>query len=225
MQAIGYIRVSTEEQATGGSSLPAQRERIELWCKLQQHELAHVYVDAGLSGKRADNRPGLQSALADVCKRRGALIVYSLSRMARSKPDAYRILERLSKAGGNLVSLTENLDTTTAGGKLIFGIFSVIAQFESEQIGERVKGTMSYLRTQRRRISRHVPFGFDCADSRTLVPNPVEQAAIATIRQLRAQGASLREIAAELTVRGMASKSGRPWTAKVLKTILDRKAA
>jgi site-specific DNA recombinase len=61
--AIGYVRVSTEGQATGGVSLAAQRDRIEAWCKANGYDLIALHVDAGLSGKRAGNRPSLQTAL------------------------------------------------------------------------------------------------------------------------------------------------------------------
>ena len=65
MKAIGYIRVSTEDQADQGVSLGVQRERITAWCAAHDYDLAAVHVDAGLSGKRADNRPALQRALDD----------------------------------------------------------------------------------------------------------------------------------------------------------------
>ena len=86
--AIGYCRVSTAGQAEQGVSLDSQRERIQAWCQAQGYHLAAVHIDAGLSGKRADNRPGLQAALADACRQKAALVVYSLSRLARSVPDA-----------------------------------------------------------------------------------------------------------------------------------------
>ena len=112
-QAIGYIRVSTAEQATDGVSLEAQRTRIEAWCNANGYRLATVHTDAGISGKRADNRPAPQRALTLACKRRGtALVVYSLSRLARSTTDAISIAERLEKAGADLVSLSEKIYTT-----------------------------------------------------------------------------------------------------------------
>lgn len=86
--AIGYVRVSTVDQATNGVSVNAQRERIRAWCVANEYELVGVYTDAGVSGKRADNRPGLQSALDKACKSGAALVVYSLSRLARSTKDA-----------------------------------------------------------------------------------------------------------------------------------------
>lgn len=66
--AIGYVRVSTESQALEGVSLEAQQAKIQAWCLANDVELSGVFIDAGLSGKRADNRPELQNALDAVCK-------------------------------------------------------------------------------------------------------------------------------------------------------------
>jgi len=70
--------------------MAAQLERIRAYCLANGLELVAIHEDAGLSGKRADNRPGLQAALADVCNRGGVLVVYSLSRLARSVSDSIR---------------------------------------------------------------------------------------------------------------------------------------
>ena len=74
-RAVGYCRVSTDAQATDGVSLDAQRARIAAWAEANGYRLADSFTDAGLSGKRADNRPGLQAALANVCRSGGALVV------------------------------------------------------------------------------------------------------------------------------------------------------
>ena len=80
MKAIGYVRVSTEEQ-TNGVSLEAQEAKIRAWCTLHDAELVAIYRDEGISGyKGRDSRPGLDMALKQVCKVKGSLVVYSLSR-------------------------------------------------------------------------------------------------------------------------------------------------
>ena len=119
-KAIAYIRVSTPGQAVDGVSLDAQRSRIQAWCTLNEFELSDVFVDAGLSGSRADNRPELQAALAAVAACKGALVVYSLSRLARSTKDTIAISEAISKAGADLVSLTERIDTQAQPEKWCF---------------------------------------------------------------------------------------------------------
>ena len=147
MDAIGYVRVSTEGQAREGVSLEAQQAKISAWCITNGYELRGIHVDAGLSGGRADNRPALQTALTESCDQKAALIVYSLSRLARSTRDAIAISERLAKNGADLVSLSEKIDTTNATGKMIFRFLAVLAEFERDQIAERTKGALAHLKS------------------------------------------------------------------------------
>ena len=154
MNAVGYTRVSTDGQATDGVSLEAQQARIRAWCEANDYALVNVHVDAGLSGCRADNRPGLQDALTSAARHKAALVVYSLSRLARSTKDAIAISERLAKNGADLVSLSERIDTTTAAGKMVFRMLAVLAEFERDQVAERTKGALAHLRNQGKRIQR-----------------------------------------------------------------------
>ena len=144
-RAIGYIRVSTEDQVQQGVSLAAQRKKIEAWCDLNDHELLALEEDAGISGASADRRPGLQAALDAACRNKATLVVYSLSRLARSTMDALLIAERLEKAGADLVSLSERIDTTSAAGKMVFRMLAVLAEFERDQLAERTKTAMQHL--------------------------------------------------------------------------------
>ncbi|GMV67460.1 MAG: DNA invertase Pin [Candidatus Hinthialibacteria bacterium] len=222
MKAVGYIRVSTTDQAQEGVSLEAQRAKVEAWCLANGAELVAVHVDAGISGKRADNRPALQEALSQVAREKGALVVYSLSRLARSTKDAIGISERIDKAGADLVSLTERIDTTTAAGKMVFRMLAVLAEFERDLISERTATAMGQLKAKGRLVGK-VPYGYDLAqDGETLVANLREQKGIARIKALRDQGLSLRKIGAALDVEGFGTKEGGPWTAAALKRILDR---
>lgn len=223
-QAVGYVRVSTEEQANEGVSLDAQHARLSAWCLANGLDLASVYVDAGLSGKRADNRPELQAALDHVCRIGGVLVVYSLSRLARSTKDTITIAERLDKNGADLVSLSERIDTTTAAGKMMFRMLAVLAEFERDQLAERTKAAMSHKRRNGERVGK-VPFGFDlAADGVQLVQNAGEQEVLNLVRELRAAGESMRAIAAELNRRQIATKEGKPWKHSTIQSILNRVA-
>jgi DNA invertase Pin-like site-specific DNA recombinase len=222
--AIGYIRVSTDGQVTDGVSLDAQRERIGAWCLANGYAIAEIFVDAGLSGGRSDNRPGLQSALDAVCKARGVLVVYSLSRLARSTKDTIAIGERLDKSSADLVSLSERIDTTSAAGKMMFRMLAVLAEFERDQISERTSTAMKFKAAKGERVGK-VPFGFDLSvDGVTLVPNESEQRALTLIRELRAMGESLRKIAAELERQQIPTKEGKPWTHSTVQRIVSRAA-
>lgn len=221
--AVGYVRVSTEGQAQEGISLEAQRGKIRAWAEVTGYELLQIHVDAGISGCRSDNRPGLQEALTDACKQKAALVVYSLSRLARSTKDAIMISERLGKSDADLVSLSERIDTTTAAGKMVFRMLAVLAEFERDQVSERTKAALAHLRKQGQRISGMVPYGYTLGmDGSSLRPHDEEQAAIRSIAGLRQDGMSLRDIAGWLAVQGIQTKSGRPWSPKVVRGILLR---
>ncbi len=222
MNAVGYTRVSTDGQATDGVSLEAQQARIRAWCEANGYKLLGMHVDAGLSGCRADNRPALQSAISEACKHKAALIVYSLSRLARSTKDAIAISEQLAKSGADLVSLSERIDTTTAAGKMVFRMLAVLAEFERDQISERTKGALSHMRQQGKRIGK-IPYGYDLAEDRTsLEPNPAEQEGLRMIERLRNNGFGRRRIAAELISQRVPTKTGAPWSPQAVGRIIQR---
>ncbi len=224
MNAVGYVRVSTEGQAAEGVSLAAQEAKIRAWCQGNDFTLLGVHVDAGLSGSKF-NRPGLQAAVAQACEGKAALVVYSLSRLARSTKDTLSISERLDRAGADLVSLSERIDTTSAAGKMVFRLLAVLAEFERDQISERTTAAMKHMRSRGRRVGT-IPFGFRLAlDGLTLLPDETEQAALELMKTLRAEGARLRKIAAELELRGISTKNGGLWKPQVIKGILQREAA
>lgn len=222
--AIGYVRVSTDQQANEGVSLEAQAAKLSAWSTLSDADLAATYVDA-LSGKRADNRPELQKALDHVCRVKGTLVVYSLSRLARSTKDTLAIAERLQKAGANLVSLSESIDTTSAAGKMVFRLLAVLAEFERDQVAERTTAALRYKINNGERVGK-VRFGYDlAANGVTLTANEAEQNVLAIINELREAGESMRAIAAELTRRGILTKEGNTsWSHSSVQRILKRAA-
>jgi DNA invertase Pin-like site-specific DNA recombinase len=219
--AFGYVRVSTDRQANEGVSLDAQREQIRSRCAYNGYDLSDLFVDAGVSGKRSGNRPGLQKAIAAACDVGGALIVFSLSRLARSTIDAITISRKLEKAHATLVSLKEDFDTSTGAGKLFFTIMAALAEFESDAISERTRMALDHLRHQGMRLGGSIPFGFDLgSDGKSLVKNPIEWAARERILKLRKEKVSLRAIAEQLNADKIRSKGGKPWGASSIQSIL-----
>jgi site-specific DNA recombinase len=108
---------------------------------------------------------------------------------------------------------------------MVFNMLAVLSQFEREQIGERTKMAMHHLRTQGRRISGRVPYGFALhSDGETLVSLPDEQKAIRLMQTLRSQGRSLRAIVSHLENKGIRPKTGRAWTPATVLGILRRSA-
>lgn len=155
--------------------------------------------------------------------RNAALVVYSLSRLARSTKDAIGIAERLDKAGADLVSLSEKLDTTSSAGKMMFRLLAVLAEFERDLVSERTKSAMQHKKSNGERVGT-VPYGFDLGDDETtLVENETEQTVIQDIQAMRREGKTLVRIAHALTERHIPTKTGKSrWSHATVSRILSR---
>lgn len=217
--AIGYIRVSTEQQAEEGVSLEAQKEKIVSWCKANDYELINVYMDAGISGKNMDKRQGLQEALKDT-KKGMALVVYSLSRLARSTKDTLSIADSINSRGADLVSLTERIDTTGAMGKMMFTLISAFNQLERDITSERTTMALRHKKANGEKYST-VPFGYKEIDKRLVVVEK-ESKAVAEVLKQRKEGKTLVEIANWLNSNGITGKKGGQWYASTVRYLINR---
>src|SRR6516162_10079816 len=152
MRAIGYVRVSTEQQADFGVSLEAQSEKVRAMAVVHGAQLAEVIVDAGESAKSL-NRPGMALLLSLVDA--GAVpsvIIAKLDRLTRSVKDLAELLERFNRSGVSLVSVAESLDTGTAAGRLVLNIMTAVSQWEREASGERTRDAMHHKRANGERV-------------------------------------------------------------------------
>lgn len=133
-----YIRVSTQEQAIEGYSIPAQKEKLMAFCKAKDYIIGDIYIDGGFSGANMD-RPGMQKLLSDVKnKDTDIVVVYKLDRLSRSQKDTLYLIEDVFLPRGiAFVSMQESFDTSTPFGRAMVGILSVFAQLERENIRER----------------------------------------------------------------------------------------
>jgi site-specific DNA recombinase len=177
-------------------------------------ESVHVFVDAGESGKSLD-RPGIQSALAMLDRKEAhGLIVAKLDRLSRSVGDWDYLIANYfgEKAGFQLWSVAEAIDTRTSAGRLALNILMSVAQWEREAISERTRDALNHKRNRGERVSGRIPYGKAlAADGIMLVPCPAEQEVLATIRDLRNNGMTLTAIAAELNARGIQKREGGQW--------------
>lgn len=224
---VGYVRVSTGKQAEEGVSIPSQIARINGWCESRDTpcEAPKIFSDAGISGKRIDTRHGLKNALNAACVAGGVLVVYSFSRLARSTKDAIAIAERLEQAGADLVSLTEQIDTTSAAGKMFFRLLAVFAEFERDIGSERTKAGLDHKRSRHERIGQ-IPYGVRLAeDGISLVEDFDDTAAILKAKIMREGGRSFREIAAVFDAMGLRPKNGGAnWSASTIRRLTKRDA-
>lgn len=219
--AIGYVRVSTDGQARDGVSLEAQKEKIQRWADNHGYVLDGIVEDAGISGKAVKNRPGLQQVLARV-RRGGVVVVYSLSRLARSTKDTILIAEDLEKRGVDLVSLTEALDTTSAAGRMLFRLLAVLGEFERDLISERTSLALRHLQRQGRYIGGRVPYGLR-RSGQLVQKNPKEQAMLRLAHELRAAGNSYRKTSRALAEQGHLNRVGKPFGPFQIQRMLSSK--
>lgn len=218
-QAIGYVRVSTQKQATDGLSIEAQIDKIRAWAILNDYELIHTFVDEGISGKNVINRPQLNEALS-MLKKGMAFVFYSLSRVSRNVIDTITIGDKISKSGADMVSLSEKIDTTGASGRMIFNLLAVLNQFERDQVSERTKMVIGYLR-ENNKVYSHTPYGFDRVDN-NLVYCDSELAVVNKMHSYKRQGYGYRRIATALNKLNIQSKHGGKWYAKTVEAVMTR---
>ena len=225
MAVIGYARVSTEEQSRDGVSLAAQAEKVRLYGELYGLGPLEVVVDGGVSAKSLD-RPGLARILGMLDSGEASgLVVYKLDRLTRSLADWSALIDRFfGRPGGpSLMSVSESIDTRSAGGRMVLNVMMTMAQWERETIVERTQAAMTFKRSRGERISGRLPFGSDLGpDGRTLVDNPAELLILERIRGRRSAGVAPRRIAAELNADGVPTKTGRPWSHSTIQSLARR---
>jgi DNA invertase Pin-like site-specific DNA recombinase len=223
MTAIGYVRVSTEDQAKEGVSLDNQKAKIEAYCQLKDFELIEVVEDAGISAKNL-RRPGVQKVLRMARKKQvDAIVVYKLDRIFRSTVDALETTKMFDKWGVSFHSIEETLDTQSAMGRFFFTLTAALAEMERRIIGERTKAALSHKRSRNEKTGGDVPYGYDLTPAGILIKNHTEQKVICLIRRLRQKEYSLRGICTELEREGYKTKRGNSkWHPQTVAAILKR---
>ncbi|MCD4707357.1 MAG: recombinase family protein [Candidatus Sabulitectum sp.] len=217
-KAVGYVRVSTDEQARNGQSLQAQKASIREWADKAHTQLLRIFEDAGISGAKLRQRPALLDALKVSCEQKAVLIVYSLSRLSRSTKDTLQIAEKLDKAGADLVSLSEKIDTTSASGKMLFRLMAVLNEFERDQISERTSVALQHMKAKGL-VYSPIPFGYK-RDGDRLIPVVEELQALEMMKHFRTQGKSYAWIAKHLIEESVPTKNGGKWYPATVRRML-----
>ena len=186
-RAAIYARVSTNN----GQNPEVQLAEVREYCLRREWTVVKEYVDKGISGSK-EHRPALDTLLADCRKRTiDCVVVYRYDRFARSLRQLVNALEEFRALGIDFVSLHEGVDTSTPNGRLVFGIFASIAEFERELIRDRVKSGLALAKSKGKHLGR---------------PRvSVDSRQIAALRQ---QGRSWSEICEELEIsKGTAQRA------------------
>jgi site-specific DNA recombinase len=200
INAVGYIRVSTEEQATNGISLGNQASRIKAYAKSQNWQLSRIYREKGESGKSID-RPVLSQLIKDIESGQiDVVLVYKVDRLTRRQKDLWHLLEDIFETHQvGFKSVSEPFDTTTAQGKAFLGMIGVFAQLERDTIAERTRDTLYNKKTNGEWVGR-IPFGFRLNDNGFLEKEPEQQKIITRIKRYHRSGKSIRTISREFSL-------------------------
>jgi site-specific DNA recombinase len=227
-RAIGYCRVSTDEQSRNGLSLDGQEAKIRSFAKSQGWDLTEIYSDPGYSGKDL-NRPGVSRMIQDAeAGRFDVILVYKVDRLSRRMKDLWYLLEGIfepHKIG--FKSISESFDTVSPTGRAFLGMLSVFAQLERDQTRERIKDALGFKKVKKEWIG-HPPLGYEIlargdgkggvAKDKHLTLKKDEAGIVKLIFQARASGRGLTGICRMLAAKGI---NGRKWSPIGISKILE----
>ena len=207
MKAIAYTRVSTGRQVDSGLSLDDQISATTAAIESKGWELVHHAADEGRSGKRADNREGLQAALTMLdAGQANVLVVAKLDRLARSTVDLGRLMIRAESNGWDLVLLDLDIDTSSPAGRLMLRVIGAVAEYESELIGQRAKMTHRQLKAAGKRSGQ-----------KPILDDDVRHRVFAA----RAEGQTFAAIAAALNDEQVPTARGGQWHPSTVRHVVQ----
>lgn len=220
-KAIGYTRVSSQEQVNEGVSLEAQADKIRTYCQLHDYELIGIQSDEGISGKSIKARPGIRAVLEQAEKKAiNAVIVFKIDRLARNTIEALEISQLLEKKKVSLHSINEKLDTKSPIGEFFFTLLASLAQMERKQIGERTRNSLRFLRGKSQKYNAYPLYGYR-HEGKQLVLVDEEQKVIETVINLTKAGKRVAVICRTLSEKGYRPRCGKnSWHFSVVKKII-----
>lgn len=169
MRAALYIRVSTDDQAKEGFSIPSQRDRLTAYVTSQDWEVYDYYIDDGYSAKDT-KRPAFQRMMKDAAEHKlDVILVHKLDRFTRNVRDLYDVLDKLNKLNVSFRSSQEQFDTTTTMGRAMIGMLGIFAQWERETIADRVYWGMEQKILSGKRNGAMAPMGYDLVDGELVI--------------------------------------------------------
>lgn len=237
-----YLRVSSDDQAVHGLSIDAQRERICAHAKARGYSVVVVEADEAISGRVApEKRPALSRLLRLIqAGELDGVVFVRFDRLTRSVSDLLHLAKRAEQEGFHLVSVTEQLDTSSATGHFVLTMFGALAEMERRLIAERTRHGMQQVAREGRAGSRFLPFGFRvegepdatevrAGSDRRVVEHEAEMRLLRRMRELRAEGCGAYRIATTLNGEGTPNpRTKRAWSPSTIAAMLrnfDRREA
>lgn len=218
-----YVRVSTDEQAINGYSIRAQEEKLISFCDIKEWNVFKIYCDEGISGKSINNRNSLIQLIEDVKNYKVSnVLVYKIDRLTRSTKDLIELIDLFNKYDCAFNSLCESIDTKTSTGRMFIKIIGIFAEFERENIVERVSlGLERKVKEGYTIANNNISYGYqkDKGNKIQSILNS-EARVVNYIFDLFLSGNSFSSIARELNSLNIYTKNGKLWSYKTIKLIL-----
>ena len=213
-----YMRVSTEDQAREGFSLPEQKERLEAYCKFKDYEIVDYYQDAGISAKTGNYRPEFERLKEDIkSKKINTVIALKLDRFTRSIYDWEEFINFLEENDAYIGCVNDDINTTTANGKMVSRLLVSVSQNEIERTSERTKIGLSGAIKQGH-IPHIAPLGYK-HENKTLVIDYSTKDVVVRIYELYYEGYSYKKISNIFNEEKVLGKDN--WRDSTIQTILE----
>ena len=213
-----YMRVSTEDQAREGFSLPEQKERLEAFCKFKGYEIIDYYQDAGISAKTGNYRPEFERLKEDIkSKKINTIVSLKLDRITRSIYDWENLITFLDENDAYLDCANDEINTTTANGKMISRLLMSVSQNEIERTSERTKIGLAGA-IKKGHIPHVAPLGYK-HENKTLVIDYSTKDVIVRIFELYSEGYSYQKISNLFNEEKVLGKDN--WRDSTIQTILE----
>jgi len=207
-----YLRVSTEEQAQEGFSIRGQEQKLKEYANIKDWSIYKIYADEGISGKNITERPAMNELVADIkAGRVKNVLVFKIDRLTRSTADLLYLVELFNEHDCAFNSLMESIDTQTPSGRMFLKIIGIFAEFERENIVERVKLGIERKVSEGYALStNHISYGYNRPRGQKIQTiNKFEAEIVQEIFEMYVnQGLSLYAIAKILNLRGTTTKRG-----------------
>ena len=224
MESGIYVRVSTEEQAKEGYSIRGQEQKLKDYARVKDWQIYDVYIDEGISGKNITARPEINRMIEDVKSGKVKnVLVFKIDRLTRSTSDLIYLIDLFNEHDCSFNSLMESIDTQTASGRMFLKIIGIFAEFERENIAERIiLGRERKVNEGLTLCSRTASYGYHRADGQKIQTIIEEEAQI--VREIFDwyvnQGVNITEIARRLNLRGVPTKENSKWTTQGVRNVL-----
>ncbi|MCL2164304.1 MAG: recombinase family protein [Oscillospiraceae bacterium] len=224
METGVYVRVSTEEQVKEGYSIRGQEQKLKDYARIKDWDIYDVYIDEGISGKNITARPEINRLIEDVQNGHVKnVLVFKIDRLTRSTSDLIYLTELFNEHNCAFNSLMESIDTQTASGRMFLKIIGIFAEFERENIAERIiLGRERKVNEGYTLCSHTASYGYGRPDGQKV--QTIIESEAQVVREIfdwyTKQGVYIHEIARRLNLRGVPTKLGSQWTRGGIKNLL-----